>query len=142
MRMSTRGRYASRIMIRLAMSHGEAPVSKQVIAKDEGITVDYVEQILIMLRGAGLVRSHRGVRGGFTLEGNPSDITVADVLQASEGPMAIVPCSTGDCERSTACVTRDLWSQAENALLKIFGSHTIEELAKKAKQRSQAVAAA
>ena len=132
--MSTKGRYAARIMVRLALSYGDAPVSKQLVADAEGVTVDYVEQIMIMLRTAGLVKSHRGSRGGFTLGKPPEEITVAEVLQASEGPLAIVPCSSDDCGRSTACVTRELWRRAEAAMMNVFEGCTVAELAANAKE--------
>jgi len=139
MRLSTKGRYATRIMVCMAMQDGDTPRRKQEIAEAEGISSDYVEQILIRLKAAGLVESHRGARGGFTISGSPNDITVLDVLQASEGPMAIVPCSKDDCNRETACVSRDIWQMAEEALSGVFSNCTVAELADKANGLKQSI---
>ena len=121
------------------MQKSDIPRRKHEIAESEGISADYVEQILIRLKAAGLVDSHRGAKGGFTISGSPEKITVADVLQASEGPMAIVPCSKADCDRETACVTREIWKLAETALNEVFGGHTIAGLAEKAQGMRESI---
>lgn len=132
MKLSTKGRYATRIMVYLAMHDPNIPRRKQEIAESEGISADYVEQILIRLKAGGLVVSHRGARGGFTISKSPEKITVRDVLQASEGPLTLVPCSSETCERDTACVTREIWIKAEEALAEVFDGNTIADLAEKA----------
>ncbi len=132
MKLSTKGRYATRIMVCLAMKDSTIPRRKQEIAESEGISADYVEQILIRLKAGGLVVSHRGARGGFTLARDPRKITVTDVLQASEGPLSLVPCSQENCERETACVTHAIWRNAEVALSAVFDGNTIADLAEKA----------
>ena len=132
MRLSTKGRYATRIMVRLGVYGKEHPVSKKSIAAAEGITPDYVEQILIRLRAAGLVQSHRGIRGGFTVNGDPAKIKVADVLEASEQTMRLAPCDKDGCSRATACVTRDLWLEAEKALDSVFKKTSIADLVSRA----------
>jgi Rrf2 family protein len=132
MKLSTKGRYATRIMVCLAMRDPNIPRRKQEIAESEGISSDYVEQILIRLKAGGLVVSHRGARGGFTLAKEPEKITVSDVLRASEGPLSLVPCSNGNCERETACVTQEIWHSAEEALLTVFDGSTIADLVEKA----------
>jgi Rrf2 family protein len=123
----------------MAMQKSDIPRRKHEIAESEGISSDYVEQILIRLKAAGLVESHRGAKGGFTISGSPEEITVADVLQASEGPMAIVPCSKSDCNRETACVTREIWQQAENALAEVFEKQTVAGLAEKAQRMRSSI---
>ena len=137
MRLSTKGRYATRIMVCLAMRHGGAPVQKVEIAESEGLTKDYVEQILMKLRTAGLVESHRGVRGGFTIARDPKEITVDDVLRASEGDMVLAPCGVDDCARSSACPTRELWREAEATLTTFFAKHTIADLVLKTKKKAR-----
>ncbi len=132
MKLSTKGRYATRIMVCLAMHDPNIPRRKQEIAESEGISADYVEQILIRLKAGGLVLSHRGARGGFTLAKEPKMITVADVLRASEGPLSLVSCSQDKCERETACVTQEVWRSAEKALSEVFEGVTILDLADKA----------
>jgi Rrf2 family protein len=118
-------------MVRLAMQGNDIPCRKHEIADSEGISGDYVEQILIRLKAAGLVESHRGSKGGFTINGSPESITVADVLTASEGPVAIAPCTMGECSRKTDCVTRLIWNEAEHAISDVLGRHTIAQLAER-----------
>jgi len=93
MKLSTKGRYATRIMVYLAMQNSDSPCRKQDIAEAESISADYVEQILIRLKAAGLVTSHRGAHGGFSLTRPPSEVTVEAVLQATEGPLLLVACT-------------------------------------------------
>jgi Rrf2 family transcriptional regulator, iron-sulfur cluster assembly transcription factor len=128
--LSTKGRYATRIMVFLAQRQETTPARKQEIAEAEEISIDYVEQILIRLKIAGLVKSHRGVKGGFSIAGDPDRITVADVLDATEGSTDLVPCLKGHCHREPHCVTRPVWQQANAAMTKTFSSYTIGDLAR------------
>ena len=125
-------------MVRLAMHNGSSPTTKQWIAKAEEISSDYVEQILVNLRTGGLVQSHRGTRGGFSLARNAGEIVVEEVLEAMDGPLELAPCSSAECRRSTQCVTRSVWSRAENALKEVFSAQTVEDLAEEAKLREAA----
>jgi Rrf2 family transcriptional regulator, cysteine metabolism repressor len=128
--LTTKGRYATRLLVYLATRQEGGPVKKQDIAASEGITPDYVEQILIRLKAAGLVRSYRGKDGGFSLAVDPGALTVARVLEAMEGKMSVVPClESGACERAGSCSTRALWRKADQALKQVFAKATIGELA-------------
>lgn len=136
--LSTKGRYAARIMVYLAMTASDAqPARKREIADAEGITPDYVEQILMRLRTADLVRSYRGVKGGFTLARDAAGITVTDILKAVEGPISVVPCIDEDCKRSTACATRPVWKRANEALEKVFGETTVGDMARDCRRFSR-----
>jgi Rrf2 family protein len=131
--LSTKGRYASRIMVYLASRTDQSkPARRQEIAEAEGISLDYVEQILMKLKAALLVNSHRGAKGGHSLGRDPESITVADVLTATEGDLTLSPCLTEPCERMSACVVRPIWERANAALKNVFVSVTIAELAKQA----------
>lgn len=90
MRISAKADYAVRAMVELAASAGEKPVKAERIATAQGIPLNFLENILGELRHAGLVRSHRGAEGGFRLARDPSEIAVADVIRAVEGPLASV----------------------------------------------------
>lgn len=138
MRLSTKGRYATRIMIALAMCDRSIPARKQEIADNEGISADYVEQILMRLKAGGLVQSHRGAKGGFSLAKDPELITVADVLSTTEGPLALAPCKRDDCNRATYCVAKEVWQEANQALEKVFSSVTIHALASRASEARDA----
>jgi Rrf2 family protein len=133
MKLTTRGRYATRIMVYLAARGGDRPARKQEIARAEGISPDYVEQILMKLRTAGLIVSRRGIHGGFDLARDAGAITVADVLGATEGPLLIAPCELDRCERASQCVTRRVWREASAALGNVFGGATIGNLAEEAR---------
>jgi Rrf2 family cysteine metabolism transcriptional repressor len=129
LKVSTKGRYAARIVLYLALHESKEPIRKQEIAKAEALSPDYVEQILMKLKTADLVRSHRGKRGGFTLARRPAAITVTDILEATEGPINLVGCEEDDCQRISACATKTIWDEATASLAKVFGSHTIADLA-------------
>lgn len=134
MNISTKGRYAVRIMVRLAMARDTLPQRKQDIAEAEGLSANYIEQIMLRLRAAGLVRSHRGANGGFTLERSAAGISVADILDVMEGPLHISPCldAPRQCNRTAECVTRPIWQEAGSRLYEYFDSIKLDELARKA----------
>jgi len=134
LKLSTKGRYAARIMLFLALAENNHHGTKIQIARAEAISADYVEQILMRLKIAGLVRSRRGAKGGFSLTRDPKSITIAEVLQATEGPLSIVPClPVPACPRATLCATRTLWKEASEALERIFSRVTLADLAERAR---------
>jgi Rrf2 family protein len=133
-KMSTRGRYATRIMVYMAIHNGNSPVRKQDIARAEGISEHYVEQILMKLKTAGFVRSIRGKKGGFALDRDPGKTTVFDVLKVTEGSTALVPCFAHPCPRIPICSTRSMWKKASDALNKVFTETTVSDLAEESKR--------
>ncbi len=137
LRISTKSRYAVRIVAYLAMQDGDRPSRKQDIADAEKISSDYVEQILIRLRGGGLVHSHRGARGGFTLARAAHEMCVLDVLEAAEGPLALVRQEDEPIDVQSIRVTRTLWDQAGEKLRKLFGDIRMSELADEIKHAQQ-----
>jgi Rrf2 family protein len=128
--MSTKGRYAVRILLGVARYQKNGPVSKRVIAAEECISADYIEQIIVPLKNAGLVTGLRGVKGGFVLAKDPSKITVYDILRASEGDMKLVDCERNDCNGrdKTICVTRPVWEGACKVLETYFSKITLKNL--------------
>lgn len=134
LKVSTKGRYAVRIMVYLALAKSDRPSRKQDIADSEEISADYVEQILIRLRAGGLVISHRGARGGFTLSREPHQITVLEVLEATEGPMELAPCIEAGCRRESVCVTRRFWGETEALLVELFKGKSIADMADEVRQ--------
>ena len=111
MKLSTKGRYATRAMLDLALHFGEGPVFVKDIAKRQEVSDRYLEQILIPLKAGGLVRVVRGARGGFALAKPPSDIKLIEIIRISEGSTAPVDCVDNDqiCSRSGFCITREIW---------------------------------
>jgi Rrf2 family protein len=135
--ISTKGHSATRILVLLASRGVERPLSKQTIAVEEGTSPGYVQQLMIPLQAAGLVRSYRGKQGGFTLGRSPGSITVADILRATEGEIRLAPCQAGDaCNLSPTCPTRAVWMGAADLLHNFFQQTTIAELAKRGKDLS------
>jgi Rrf2 family protein len=130
MKMSTKGRYAVRILLGIARYQKNGPVSKKVIAGEECISADYIEQIIVPLKNDGLVMGLRGVKGGFVLAKDPAKITGYDILRASEGDMSIVDCARNDCKGrdKTICVTKPVWEGACKVLEAYFSKITLKDL--------------
>ena len=132
MAISTRGRYSLRILILLASQPDGRILTKQGIAETEAVPLAYVQQLMIPLRAAGFVSSYRGKVGGFALAQTAETITVADVLRATEGPIALAPCfGNRSCEREPRCPTRPLWSRAAELLDDFFSGVTVAALAER-----------
>ncbi|MFH0916703.1 MAG: Rrf2 family transcriptional regulator [bacterium] len=130
MAISTKGRYSVRILALMASRPEGGMLTRHEIARREGVSSAYVQQLMMTLRLAGFVNSHRGKVGGFTLGRAPETITVADVLKATEGQVVLAPCLDGKrCERESDCPTRPLWMSAAGLLDDLFGGVTIAELA-------------
>jgi Rrf2 family protein len=129
MTISTRGRYATRMVVQLAAREPGASLTKGEIADAEGISAGYVQQLMMALRLAGIIDSHRGREGGFSLSKPADQVTVADVLKAVEGDVMPAPCqSGGHCERSADCPTRPVWDEATELLNELFSKTTIASL--------------
>ncbi len=131
-RVSTRGRYALRAMVDVAHHADERPVPRHVIARRQSISADYVAQLFRELAEAGLVEGVKGPGGGYRLARAASAITARDVVEAVEGPVALVSCVVSDdepgCQRAGRCVTRQLWKQLSDRMTEILGSVTLEDL--------------
>ena len=128
-----------RIMVYMALHNGNSPARKLDIARAEGISEHYVEQLLMKLKIAGLVRSIRGKKGGFVLDRDPQKTTVFDVLKTTEGPVALAPCfGHQSCSRIAICTTRSMWKRASEALNKVFSETTVADLAEEARNQNGA----
>ena len=134
--LSTRSRYALRILIYLAIQEGPGPLTKQAIADHEEIPADYVAQLLVRLKAAGFVGSTRGANGGFTLAVDPAGLRVLDVLVALEGPVRVAHCqeSSNACARARRCPTYEVWDATARAIEDTLARFTLDELARKAKR--------
>ncbi len=130
MKMSTKGRYAVRILLSIARYQHNGPVSKKIIAAEEGISADYIEQIIVPLKNADMCVGVRGVKGGFKLAKAPKEITVFQILCASEGVMKLVDCANMDCKGrdKNKCVVRPIWDGASKLLEEYFSKTTLQDL--------------
>ncbi|HOK96326.1 MAG TPA: Rrf2 family transcriptional regulator [Anaerohalosphaeraceae bacterium] len=130
MKLSSRTRYGMRAILELAMEYGKSPLQIKAIADREDISNKYLEQLIAMLKAAGLVRSVRGPHGGYTLAKPPAEIRLKEVFLTLEGPIAPVEClqHTDFCPRCTDCGTRQIWQELQNAIMGVLESVTLADL--------------
>jgi len=133
-KVSTRGDYASRALLSLAL-HADAsvPTSVRDIAERTGLPQPYLEQILLALKGAGLVRSKRGVGGGYVLARDPHEITLSDIVSAVDGPIVAgdfgEPHTNGACDHEGQCVLLAIWGDAGEHMRRFLDSYHLGDLA-------------
>jgi Rrf2 family protein len=130
MKLSTKGRYATRAMLDLALRFGEGPILIKDISSRQDISDRYLEQILTPLKAGGLIRVVRGARGGFALAKPPSQIKLLEIIQMVEGSTAPVDCVDDHhiCARSGDCVTRDVWMELKQAIDGVLESMSLQDL--------------
>lgn len=130
MKLSTRVRYGSRALLDLAVHHGSSPQLIREIARRQGISQHYLEQIIIALKAAGLVKSMRGAKGGVALAKPPSQITLSEVVRVLEGSTAPVECVDDGslCSRSSYCAMRGVWRDMKQAVDGVLGKKTLQDL--------------
>jgi Rrf2 family iron-sulfur cluster assembly transcriptional regulator len=134
MRVSTRGDYACRALLSLALHADETgPTSVRDIAERTGLPQPYLEQILLALKGAGLVRSKRGVGGGYVLARDPADIRLAEILSAVDGPIVLgdfgQPHQDGACDHEGQCVLLAIWQEAGELMRRHLEGFTLATIA-------------
>jgi Rrf2 family protein len=124
-------------MMELAMNQGPRPVSVRQIAEAQDLPTKYLEQLVAALRAAELVRSQRGIGGGYVLTRPPEEITVADIYIALEGPLVPVECLSGSvrCDREGVCATREVWSRVTDAVREVLDSVTLADLVTDTRER-------
>jgi Rrf2 family protein len=133
-RVSTRGDYACRALLSLTL-HADtgAPTSVRDIAERTGLPQPYLEQILLALKGAGLVKSKRGVGGGYVLAKSPGDIRVSEIIAAVDGPITLgdfgQPHQDGSCDHEGQCVLLAIWDVAGQHMREHLHAYTLESLA-------------
>ena len=131
MQISTKGRYALRLMIDLAENSSGNPVSLKDVAKRQGISDKYLEQIISVLNKAGYVRSVRGAQGGYLLKSDPETYTVGMILRQTEGSLAPVSCIEDDeiiCDRQEQCVTSIVYKKINDAISNVVDNITLQDL--------------
>ncbi|AKG52860.1 iron-sulfur cluster regulator IscR [Dehalogenimonas sp. WBC-2] len=130
MKLSARGRHSMEAMFDLAVHFGEGPVLIRNIAMRRRISEQYLAQLFIPLRIAGLVRSVRGANGGFVLAKSPGEIRLSEVVKATEGSTAPSECVDDSrvCWKGEHCVTRDVWAEIKRATDKILDGITLGDM--------------
>lgn len=131
MRISTRGRYALKIMLDLALNYSEGYVSLRGVAERQNVSAKYLEQIIAMLANAKLIKSTRGKSGGYMLSRHPSEYTVGEILRATEGSLAPISCvedSPNKCTNSGCCPTLFFWEGLNRTINEYIDSTTLEDV--------------
>ena len=130
MKLSTRSRYGTRLMLDMAEHHQEGPIQLRAIAKRQNIPPKYLEQIIIPLKKAGYVTSVRGYKGGHMLAKHPREITTGEIVAVLEGGRRLTVCADDPeaCERAGTCATRWLWKEAIEAMYERLDAVTLADL--------------
>lgn len=130
MRISTRGRYGTRLMVDLAQHYAHGPIPLADIAKRQDLSAKYLEQLIILLKGAGLIRSVRGRSGGYMLAREPGKISVGEIVETLEGKLAVVDCVLEPdlCYRAIECPTRDIWVGMTDLMKKQLFSLSLKDI--------------
>lgn len=131
MKISTKGRYALRLMVDLATHSNGRPVSIRDVAARQNISDKYLEQIISSLNKAGYVKSSRGPQGGYTLTKGPEEYTVGMILRLTEGNLAPVACleeEANSCDRRGGCATFMLWKKLDDAIRGVVDAVTLADL--------------
>jgi len=130
MKLSTRGRYGVRLMLDLALNAGKGPVLLREIARRQEISEKYLWQLINPLKAAGMIHSLRGAHGGYVLAKKPSDINLREILTVLEGNLCLVDCvaNPSGCDRSSACITRDVWNEVSKGFLQTLEGMTLEKM--------------
>lgn len=138
MKISTKGRYAVRVMLDLALHNTGECIKVKEIANRQGISEKYLEQIIAVLNKAGYVKSVRGAQGGYRLAKNPEDYTVGMILRLTEGSMAPVSCleeGADVCERCDTCETLQVWKDVYVAVNQVIDGVTLADLLERRQKR-------
>jgi Rrf2 family transcriptional regulator, cysteine metabolism repressor len=132
LKLSTKGRYGIRAMIELADAYGEGPVMMSAISEKQEISRKYLHALLTSLKEAGLVRSVRGAKGGYLLMREPDEILLTEIFEALEGRVAVIDCldASRRCDRSEHCLSRNVWSDLNDAIVSVLNGYTLGALAR------------
>ena len=131
MKISTKGRYALRMLIDLSEHRYDGFVSLKDIAERQNISKKYLEQIVTLLNGADMLRTNRGYQGGYMLAKAPDQYTVGQILRLTEGGLSSVACLVDDpnqCERSSHCMTLPVWKGLDNVINEYLDSITLQDI--------------
>ena len=131
MKISTRGRYALRMMLDMALSDSDKPVRVKEIAERQEISEKYMEQIMSVLNKAGFVRSVRGPQGGYFLTKKPEEYLIGEIIELTDGPLVSVACNmpgAEECKRKDQCITLPLWQKYDTMVHDFFFHITLKDL--------------
>jgi Rrf2 family protein len=130
LRLTTKGKYGTRLMFQLAQHYGQGPMLLKDVAARENLSLSYLEKLVPLLKSAALIHAIRGAKGGYTLTHKPSEINLKMVIQALEGALYPSECVhlPNVCERSGYCVQRDIWTVVEQKISTALESVTLQDM--------------
>jgi Rrf2 family protein len=137
MKLSTRIRYGVRALMDIA-EHGTAgPVSLKDVARRQGVSEQYLEQLVLLLKGAGFVRSVRGAHGGFVLSRQATEIRLSEIVEILGGTIKLVDCLSDQevCARADCCAVRDVWHEANEAFRNVLAAVTLADLVERQRRK-------
>jgi len=143
MKLSSKGDYATRVLMELAVSEGPRALSAHDLSLRTGISQKYLEQIMTRLRGAHLVSARRGAHGGYELARRPEQISVGEVIRLMDGPLAPSPCASQSahipcpvyrCPSEQSCVLRGLWLDVRDAISDVLDGTTFADLVQRQRE--------
>jgi len=137
MKLSTRARYGTRVLLELALRWGEGPVLLKDIAQTQEVPLPYLQQLIGPLVKTGIIKTTRGIRGGISLLKPPNEVRLSEVVQLLEGSIAPVACVNNPklYPRSDLCVTHDIWVEVKKAMDRVLESTTFEDLVKRQREK-------
>ena len=137
MKLSTKGRYGTRLMLDLALRYGQGPLFLKDIAQRQEISEKYLSHLMLPLKAAGLVNSARGAHGGYVLAKPPKKTTLDEIIRALEGRLVLAECVTAPdvCHRKDICVTRDIWCLLGDKMIEVLDSITLEDMVNRQRQK-------
>jgi Rrf2 family cysteine metabolism transcriptional repressor len=138
-KISTKARYGTRAIIDIGEHFGKRPVSLRKLAERQCISIKYMEQIVPLLKASGLIRSTRGALGGYVLAKEPGEISLRDILQATEGSWSLVDCLDDDklCGRARECVTYEIWHDIQTSIYRILDSTTLADMINRHREKAK-----
>jgi Rrf2 family cysteine metabolism transcriptional repressor len=141
MRLSTKGEYASRAMLELSRRYQDGPLHSREISKAQDIPQRFLEQILLLLKRAGYLKSRKGQKGGYVLAKPPGEINVAEVIRVMDGPLAPIDCVSvmahEVCPMEATCGLRWLWKDVRDAVAEILEKTTFADLVRKSEDAAR-----
>lgn len=138
MKITAKSRYSLRILLDIALSGGDAPRTIKDIAASQMISEKFISRIVVPLRRAGLLITERGINGGLRLARFPENITLLDIVQATDGTISLLRCLTrpGSCPRQGRCAAETAWEKVNNAFIEALRSQTLAEIIEDQKRLS------
>ena len=139
MKISTKGRYALRMLVDLAEHRSDGYIALKDIAERQGISKKYLEQIVLLFTKSDVLKTSRGYQGGYMLAKDPKECTVGDILRITEGSLAVVPCVEQDpieCRRSAYCPVMGVWRGLYHTINEYLDSVTLQDILDQQKERA------